>query len=140
MKKYIVYISVAVISFCIMLLCIALTTALGSELIGTSIPKWLCIIFALMFGGLTIFFSTKVVYLSIGSDEEIELEEHDERNIMLRGKAAQTEKLIMIFIEWGVTIVLLCMGYLFSAAVVMSLSVLRNFTFMMLFANYNRKY
>lgn len=73
-------------------------------------------------------------------DENFKIEQNDERNIMIRGKAAETSMLITTFVMLIVELILICMGDTTSALLIAIAMFLCAFSQMLLFVYYQKKY
>jgi hypothetical protein len=73
-------------------------------------------------------------------DENSRIEENDERNIMIRGKAAGISMLITIFAMLIVEFILICIGDLKAASLVAIVMFLCGFVQILLIGYYQRKY
>ena len=73
-------------------------------------------------------------------DENFKIEQNDERNIMIRGKAAETSMLITTFVMLIVELILICMGDTTSALLIAIAMFLCAYSQMLLFVYYQKKY
>jgi len=74
------------------------------------------------------------------NDEDLKIGENDERNIMIRGKAAQTSMMITIFVMLIVECVLICTGDLRASLLVAIAMFLCGFVQILLICYYQKKY
>jgi len=73
-------------------------------------------------------------------DENLKIEENDERNIMIRGKAAQTSMMITTFVMLIVEFILICIGDSTAAFLVAIAMFLCVFLQILLICYYQKKY
>ncbi|WP_461207666.1 hypothetical protein [Clostridium sp. DL1XJH146] len=74
------------------------------------------------------------------NDENLKIEEKDERNIMIRGKAAEMSMLITIFMMLTVNLILICIGDTTAALLVAIPLFICGFLQMLLICYYQKKY
>lgn len=83
-----------------------------------------------------------VLYMNnfFNHDEDLKIGENDERNIMIRGKAAQASMMITIFVMLIVECILICTGDLIASLLVAIAMFLCGFVQILLICYYQKKY
>lgn len=74
------------------------------------------------------------------NDEELEREEKDERNAMIRGKAAQNTMLIMILLMLVMELIFICLEYLIPALMVAIVMFVGTMGQLLMIGYYQKKY
>lgn len=74
------------------------------------------------------------------NDEELEREENDERNAMIRGKAAQNTMLIMILLMLVMELIFICLEYLIPALMVAIVMFVGTMGQLLMIGYYQKKY
>lgn len=73
-------------------------------------------------------------------DEELRIAEKDERNVMIRGKAAQDSMLITTILLLSIELILICTGTFLASVLVCGVMVLSNWGHFFLINYYGKKY